>query len=176
VFCLNFCLNYEINDFYDHYEIMLQFVKGFVCWVMPIFDIMKTGPRLLFMIVLAFVIEACHKHSNPTITGGGKGGNETIQITPEHEGYFIDTGMVYIKYGAVNAPNNGVYDDSDSVSMINNKPMAVFTHLTVGNYFFRATGYHGGLTPSPYVQGGYPFTAYKESTDSIIMSVGEYNP
>ena len=28
VFCLNFCLNYEINDFYDHYEIMLQFVKG----------------------------------------------------------------------------------------------------------------------------------------------------
>ncbi len=142
---------------------------------MPIFDIMKTGTRLLFIIVLPVIIVGCHKHSNPTITGGGKGGNETIQVTMEHGDPFIDTGVVYIKYGTLDVPANNVYDDSDSVRIINGKPMAVFTHLTVGLYNFLAKGYHGGL-PQPNLEAGYPLTVYKESTDSIIIPVFPYNP
>ena len=91
------------------------------------------------------------------ITGGGKGGNYTINITGEHHGGLLDTCMVYIKYASLEAPGNGVYDDSEKCLIINGTPVATFDSLLQGNYYVLAVGYHGAFSP-PNVRGGKSIT------------------
>ena len=120
---------------------------------------MKTISKLFIFVFLLAATISCKPHKNDTITGGGKGGNITIRIVPEVYNYFVDTCMVYIKYGTLDAPANGIYDDS-AVCMVTNNDTAVatFSNLTAGLYYFYGIGYHSIGGHPPNVKGAQNVT------------------
>jgi hypothetical protein len=89
---------------------------------------------------------------------------------------------VYIKYGTLDAPPNGLYDDSQKVhlvisatsSTVDTIPYAIFTGLTKGNYYIYGDGYHARYFS--YVKGGIPITINSETTDSVLLPTTPYNP
>src|SRR6185312_9044122 len=125
---------------------------------------MKTRiiPVLLFFAFGLLPAESCKKPATPVTTIGGKGGNCTVTVTPEHHGLFVDTCTIYIKYNSLNVPANGIYDDSMLCVMSDTIPIAVFAGLKLGDYYLFARGYHALYVP-PYVKGGVPCTL--SSTD-----------
>ena len=136
---------------------------------------MKATISILSIFICCAVIGGCKKPSN-SITGGGTGGTSTLKVTGEAHGYFIDTCVVYIKYGALNAPENGIYDDSCTCVMVSGTPFATFSGLTIGNYYLLAVGIHGAYSP-PNVKGGKTVTISENGvTDNIIMTAYQYIP
>jgi hypothetical protein len=132
--------------------------------------------RILLSAVVALVmLQACTKHSGGSITGGGKGGSETIRATAEHSGSLLDTGTVYIKYATLDAPEDGVYDDSAVMVVVNDTPVATFSGLTTGNYYLLAKALHGSFSP-PTVKGGKSFTASRQENDWVPIPTYQYNP
>ena len=131
---------------------------------------------LIFFALLAFLDSCKQPHNN--LTGGGKGGNGTISVSPEHGGIFIDSCTVYIKYATLNAPpTDSMYDDSVSAPLhyVNDTvPVAVFHNLKAGIYYIYATGIHVGYSP-PYVKGGVPFTLVKQDSENVVVPVYPYN-
>lgn len=108
-------------------------------------------------------------------TAGGKGGSASLLVTPEHHGEFVDSCIIYIKYGTTDAPANGAYDDSAVCVMIDTTPVATFRNLTPGAYYLLAEGFHAAYVP-PYVKGGLPHTiAGKTDTDKLFMATYSYN-
>lgn len=118
---------------------------------------------------------SCNKPAGNSVTGGGKGGNATLRITPEYANYFIDTCTVYIKYGTHDAPANGVYDDS-TICVIADTPVAVFNGLTTGLYYLYGVGYHSIGGHPPNVKGSQICTISKEETMRLYMPVYPYIP
>ena len=83
---------------------------------------------------------------------------------------------MYIKYATLDAPSNGVYDDSQAVYISNGVPVASFTNLTQGNYYILAVGYHGAYSP-PNVKGGKSFVVSGSSeVVSDTIPTYQYNP
>ena len=106
----------------------------------------RVSLTILVFVTSLIVISACKK-SNKIGTGGGNGGNATLLIIPEHHGQFVDTCRLYIKFGTLDAPANGVYDDSSSCVLNDTTPVAVFPHLTKGIYYVYGIGFHALYTP-----------------------------
>ncbi len=124
---------------------------------------------LLLAVLLLLAMGGCKKHSGGTVTGGGKGGHETIRASAEHYGTLLDTATIYIKYGTLDEPADSVYDDSIVCVVVNDTPVAVFSGLTTGNYFFMAKGLHRSLCPYITI-GSNHFTAATESTDWLPVT------
>jgi hypothetical protein len=122
-----------------------------------------------------FAGESCKKSASCTGSGGGKGGNATINITPEHLAYLIDSCTIYIKYGTLDAPANGIYDDSTKCVMVDTTPVATFPGLKPGLYYFYGVGYHTGYSP-PYVKGAANYTICKEQVINIYLPTYSYLP
>lgn len=139
------------------------------------FGIMKRLP-VLFAVILSLLAIGCKKPKNNSVTGGGKGGNSVINVTPEAYNIFVDTCMVYIKYGTLDAPANGVYDDSAVCQIVGGQPVASFSGLTVGLYYFYGVGYHSGYGHPPNVKGSAQQTVQSENTYTLYMPTYSYIP
>ncbi|MBW7912235.1 MAG: hypothetical protein H3C54_00680 [Taibaiella sp.] len=99
---------------------------------------------------------------------GGKGGNASFEITPNHNGIDIDSCMVYIKYDASVVPINGQYDDS-TWAVRNEKdktqpPVAKFSGLKPGNYYIYGKGWD--IIRSVHVHGGLPFIIIQDNVNT----------
>ncbi len=97
---------------------------------------------------------------------GGKGGNASFEITPNHNGIDIDSCMVYIKYDASVIPQDGRFDDS-AWAVRENKttpPVAKFSWLKPGNYYVYAKGWD--LIRSVHVHGGLPFIIIQDNVNT----------
>lgn len=92
---------------------------------------------------------------------GGKGGLATMRVVIQNTGVNVDSGMVYIKYNASVTPIGNKYDDSANVKYVDGVPMAIFTELKVGDYFFMGHGWD--VIRSQTVAGTRPFTIDKSA-------------
>jgi hypothetical protein len=124
---------------------------------------------LLLIPALALTDCSCKKPKDTPITGGGKGGSAVINVTPVYYSDYVDTCTVYVKYGTLDAPATGIYDDSIAVSIVGGKPVASFTGLKIGLYYFYAHGYHSTGGHPPNVQGGISKTVQTEATSDILL-------
>lgn len=99
-------------------------------------------------------------------TTGGKGGNASFEITPNHNGIDIDSCMVYIKYDASVIPANGRFDDSTWAVRADKTqpPVATFWGLKPGNYYIYGKGWD--LVRSQHVHGGLPFIILQDNTNT----------
>ena len=113
---------------------------------------------------------SCQKPQS--ITGGGKGGNATLMITPVHFGLNVDSCTVYIKYGATEMPANNVYDDSGKCFKMDTIPVVVFAHLTKGQYYIFGDGYH--KVYYAFVKGGISMTISNEDTIRYQLPTSQY--
>jgi hypothetical protein len=125
------------------------------------------------LIVLNLFAVSCNKGGDDPQPIGGKGGNATIKVTPRHHGQQIDSCMIYVKYNAVDAPANNVYDDSAKCILINGVPIATFAGLKNGNYYFWGYGWDPQLSPPKAVKGGYAYPVQEETLQSFDLAVSE---
>lgn len=131
-------------------------------------------PVILLIFACILTIECCKKPQT-SITGGGTGGNGIIAVTPEHYGSLLDSCTVYIKYGSLNAPANGQYDDSilPPLPLVDDTvPVAVFRNLTPGLYYIYAAGYHPAF--SSRVKGAIPVTKNTADSNHVFAITGDY--
>jgi len=133
---------------------------------------MKT---VISFIIIALVLfsAACKPSSNNSVTGGGLGGNATLNISPEHSNSFVDSCWVYIKYGTLDAPANGVYDDSQYVHMADTTPTVTFSGLKNGIYYIFANGYHAVYQVK--VKGGLSWTITKQDVETVYVPTYPFN-
>ncbi|MCW3123680.1 MAG: hypothetical protein JWQ38_3172 [Flavipsychrobacter sp.] len=129
------------------------------------------GRGMIFVVVLLVVV-GCKKPQQTTSIGG-KGGTNTIAVTPEHHGEFVDTCTVYIKYNTLDAPADGIYDDSAACVQVDTIPVATFTGLKQGNYYLFGKGIHATYTP-PNVKGGLPCTISNVATVKVYLPTYSY--
>jgi hypothetical protein len=98
-------------------------------------------------------------------------------VYPQHHGFgapLDSTVVVYVKYNALDAPANGVYDDSvvcKLASALNPVPVCSFSGLNNGNYYFFARGYDHDILQK--VKGGIPFTITSQQSLTLLMPLGE---
>ena len=138
---------------------------------------MNRVTTILFLFLASLFVQAsCNKPNNNPISGGGKGGNAVVNITPSFYNSFVDTCTVYVKYGTLDAPANGVYDDSAVCVKVNDTPVASFTGLKVGLYYFYGVGYHVAGGHPPNVKGGIPRTVQTENTSRVYLPTYSYIP
>lgn len=91
----------------------------------------------------------------------GKGGMATMRVVMQNSGLNVDSGWVYVKYNASVTPVGNKYDDSTLVIHVDGVPMAIFTNLKVGDYFFMGKGWD--IIRSQTVFGTRPFTIDKSA-------------
>jgi hypothetical protein len=142
---------------------------------------MKMKSLFLSVLIFSFCIitsEGCKKPGGTQITsGGGTGGTSTLIIIPEHHGALLDSCMIYIKYGTLDAPVSGIFDDSIKctlqVSPADTTPAASFPNLTNGIYYLYAQGFHPGYGP---VKGGLSWTISNQNTSgTVYLQTATYN-
>lgn len=126
-----------------------------------------------YFIVFAslFTIASCQPDKKASV--GGKGGAATINIYPQHHTIAknIINGKVYIRYGLLNAPANGQYDDSAACTNHDSLLSCSFTGLNNGDYYFLATGYDTSINQA--VKGGSPYTITQQAVQSFNLPVSE---
>jgi hypothetical protein len=128
----------------------------------------------LFCAILSLLANACKPKSQCVSAGGGKGGTVVISVSPTHLDGYVDSCTVYIKYGSLDAPANGIYDDSVICSLADTIPVARFTNLKAGLYFFYGKGYH--IPYTAYVKGAVNYTACTEVGATLLLPTYSYNP
>jgi len=117
--------------------------------------------KLLTIIAASLTIltaVACGKDDdNPVpIPVAGKGGSVQLRINTFHHSRRIDSLTVYIKYNTLDAPGNGIYDDSARVVKSATDTVAVFSGLKVGRYYLYGNGWDPIINQG--VHGGLPYT------------------
>lgn len=131
-------------------------------------SIISKGIALLSMSAM-LMFTACERDDKQTVTVGGKGGNATLKVTPQHHGDNIDSCTIYIKYNAQDKPST--YDEEVKCVMENGRPVATFTNLNKGNYYIFGKGWDPGIEQE--VEGGIPYTITEETTKEITVPVTE---
>gem|GEM_PF-262932 len=134
--------------------------------------IMRIITALLCILSLSLMSANCRKTDN---NSPGKGGSATLIVNPQH--HEVDSNIkrckVYIKYGAVDAPANGVYDDSATCVVANNKALASFTSLKNGNYYLYGVGFDTSVPGC--ITGGIGYTISQQSSQTMFLPVSECN-
>ncbi len=128
--------------------------------------------RILLLSALTIVAAASCKHE-PFRAVGGKGGSATLVVYPQHHGESLqlDSMKVYIKYDAVDAPANGIYDDSASCPDSITVPFCSFAGLNNGNYYIFSKGWDGNI--SNKVKGGIKYTITAQQSQNVLLPVSE---
>lgn len=132
-------------------------------------NIMK---KLFFILsVITVVFSACTH--DPGVIIAGKGGSATVVVYPRHHGRtaILDSTKVYVKYNTLDAPANGIYDDSMVCANADTLYYATFTGLKNGNYYFYGTGYDNSI--SQRVKGGLPYTITQQTSFNFDLPVSE---
>ncbi len=70
---------------------------------------------------------------------GGKGGNATLKVIPQHNGIDVDSCYIYIAYNTLDTTKN--YDDSGYCYRENGRPTVTFRNLKAGNYYIAGKGW-----------------------------------
>ena len=135
---------------------------------------MKVANHIAFIIAFCVLATGCKPKASCISSGGGKGGSGTIMVSPTHSGSYVDSCMVYIKYGTLDEPASGAYDDSQKCVLADTIPVATFTNLKPGLYYFYGNGYH--LTYQAYVKGAANYTMCTEHSASIYLPTYPYIP
>ena len=128
------------------------------------------------VLIAAFFAMQCKTSGTNTITGGGKGGDVTIQVIPEYYGAYVDTCRVYIKYGTLDAPAGNLYDDSSVCTLIGGIPTATFSNLKTGLYYFLAIGYHQEGGHPPDVKGSAQKTVQTGGATTVYIPTTWFIP
>lgn len=138
---------------------------------------MKFISRAFLLLTLCVSVLACKDKRNtatPTTTSiGGKGGLATMHVAMDHDTFYVDSGMVYMKYNALVMPADKKFDDSSKMIMVQGKPVAIFTELKPGNYFLYGKGWD--IKRSKTVYGTRPYTIDPSSAEgyaTLVMLVG----
>lgn len=122
----------------------------------------------LFPVLLLVTVIACRKDDNNP-EPSGKGGNATLQATPQHHGKNIDSCTIYIKYNTSDAPADGKYDDSAVCVPLGGKPVATFTQLKKGPYYLFGKGWDPSISQG--VVGGTPYTIADTTVTTYTINV-----
>ena len=122
----------------------------------------------IICVVLAF--SACRTKEKIT---PGKGGNAAVTVYPQHHlvAKNIINGKLYIKYNTLDAPADGLYNDSVSCTNHDSLLSGTFTGLQNGNYYLHATGYDTSVKQP--VKGGLPYTITSQTAQSTNLPVSE---
>jgi len=131
-------------------------------------QILKTTALLLGATALLF--SACERPATE-VEVGGKGGNATLKVTPQHHGDNIDSCTIHIKYNVLDKPSSHNYEEEVKCVMEGGKPVATFTNLKKGNYYIYGEGWDPDIDQA--VVGGIPYTITEEKTISINVPVTE---
>ena len=137
---------------------------------------MKCLIFILFIAAASLLVGGCKKPSSCASSGGGISGTGTLSVTPTHLNLYVDSCIVYIKYGTLDAPANGVYDDSQWCRLYapDTIPVAVFSNLQSGLYYLYAKGYHPAY--QAYVLGAVNYTMCNEHAVSIYLPTYQAPP
>ncbi len=135
---------------------------------------MKLSFCLTTLVTLIYFVEGCKPKSNCVNSGGGKGGTATISISPTHYDSYVDSCTIYIKYGSLDEPANNVYDDSQKCVMIDTIPVATFSNLKAGLYYFMGKGFHTSF--HVYVIGATNYIMCNEHSVSMYLPTDQYFP
>jgi hypothetical protein len=132
---------------------------------------MKNLKTLILFACLGISLADCKKKDDDTVEKsiGGKGGSAVIHATPQHHGRNIDSCTIYIKYNATNLPTT--FDDSAKCVQLNGKPVATFSGLKKGDYYFYGYGWDPGISQN--VRGGIAYTITTENTQQVNVPVSE---
>lgn len=121
--------------------------------------------KALLSSALVLTLFACKDKTESTTPApvyvAGKGGLATMRVIMQNSGLNVDSGWVYVKYNASVTPFDNKYDDSSLVIHVDGVPMAIFTSLKVGDYFFMGKGWD--IIRSQTVYGTRPFTIEKSA-------------
>ena len=135
---------------------------------------MKPQTFIIAILLVSVAAISCKPKASCVSSGGGKGGTATISVSPTHSGSYVDSCVVYIKYGTLDEPADGIYDDSMRCVMVDTIPLATFTGLQPGLYYFYGNGYH--LKYQAYVKGAANYTMCSAHNQSIYLPTYPYNP
>jgi len=104
---------------------------------------------------------------------GGKGGYAILDVQPQHHGVAknIVNCTLYIKYNTLDAPANGVYDDSTVCTIADSMAKGAFTQLSNGNYYIYGYGYDSSIKQN--IKGGTSYTISKQSEQTMLLPVSE---
>jgi hypothetical protein len=104
---------------------------------------------------------------------GGKGGEATLKVTPQHHGKNINDCVIYLKYDKSTPPSATTegYDENVAVAMEGGKPVATFTKLKKGKYYIYGYGYDPDISQN--VKGGVPYEITSETVISVNVPVTE---
>jgi hypothetical protein len=115
-----------------------------------------------WMIALAvFVTVSCKKE--------GPGGGNTIAAFPKHHGISINSGTMYIKYGAKESPGSDLskYDAKAEVDVHPGEAAhAHFKELRKGDYYLFFAGFDSTINETVF--GGIPIKLKKKSGETEI--------
>lgn len=122
-------------------------------------------------LILCVIAASCKPDKDPT--GAGKGGNAAVALYPQHHEVAknIINAKLYVRYNTLDAPANGVYDDSVACSNQDSLVTGTFTGLKNGNYYFYATGYDTSVKQR--VKGGMPYAISEQKNLSSRIAVSE---
>ena len=115
----------------------------------------------------ALTITSCKRKDDVNI--GGKGGNVTLHVMPQHHNDYIDSCTIYIRYNSKTAAT--AYDDSAKCMQVNNKSVATFSGLKKGDYYLEGKGWDPGIAEA--VKGGTSVTITEEKEYDIFVAVTE---
>jgi len=118
------------------------------------------------LLVSSMALISCERNKDEI---AGKGGNAVLKVTPQHHGKNIFDCMVYVKYNTQDKP--AAYDDSAKCTTVDGNPVATFTGLKKGNYYFYGHGYDPDIAQD--VNGGLPYTVAEEKEYNIYLPVTE---
>lgn len=127
---------------------------------------MKWLNFMLIAMLLIFVFGCTKKKS------AGWGGNTTLVIKAQHHGATIDSGTIYIKFNATDAPSDNTYDAQQVLQLKDNGSiLATFSGLKTGDYYIYGYCYDKGIANN--VKGGIPYTIQQDGTIELIVPVTE---
>ena len=127
------------------------------------------------LFILAFIAMGAYGcNHDDGVTIGGKGGNASLTVYPAHHEVAknIIRFKAYIKYNTLNAPANGVYDDSIACSNHDNLVSGTFTGLTNGNYYLFGEGVDTSIGEE--VKGGVSYTIKEQKAQDAALPVTEH--
>lgn len=120
-----------------------------------------------------WLFSCCGKDDKPE--AAGKGGSTSLMVRPKHHDLSkpIAYCTVYIKYNTLDAPANGIYDDSIKCSSEQDTVLvATFDGLKNGNYYLFGRGYDS--TIQQVIRGGLPATITEQGKSmNVKLAVGE---
>lgn len=131
--------------------------------------------RAIFIVAAGcmLVFPGCEHDAAKIAAGKGDGGMATVNVFPRHNGVTANliNVKVYVKYNTIDAPANGVYDDSMACANYDSLVSCAFTGLRNGSYYFYGYGYDTSVSKN--VKGGIPYTITTQNTQTLYLPVSE---